>query len=316
MEVILKFKTRTSDQLSLGWQQMAKKVDWMTIHLMHDHVNELATGKPGLHWAEFILQNYLIEKRNILGRNLRMAAIAPGVGDIECSLLNDFSWPVSSIDLYEYDDALRIELRSKFSNLGVEATVHQYDLNSTKLPSLEYDLVFVSHSLHHATDLKFALESIKGSMQDDGLFIGIDYFGPTRFQVDNDTWGILEKLDLMLPDSLKINLDPSLTNQVSMAIKRLSWDEIVSYDISEAPHSSDLRNLLFSQFHVVLKRPMGGTLLRWLFNNRAGNFDEANEEHLSILRLLSFVEASFIENKIIQSDDLMFVLRKPLSLLE
>lgn len=308
----MKFKSRTSDQLSHDWQQVTRKVDWMTIHNMHNHVNELATREIGLHWAEFILQNFLIEKRNILGRDLRMAAIAPGIGDIEYSLLKDFSWPISSIDLYEYDDSLRTELEKKFKTLGVEANVHHYDLNSTELPKLKFDLIFVSHSLHHATDLKFALESINGAMREEALFIGIDYFGPTRFQIDDDIWGILENLDLILPDSLKINLDPSLPNPVSMPIKRLTWDEIIKYDISEAPHSSDLRNLLFSQFQVLLKRPMGGTLLRWLFNNRAGNFDEMNEEHVAILRLLGFIEKSLIDNKVIQSDDLMFVLKKSL----
>jgi len=48
--------------------------------------------------------------------------------------------------------------------------------------------------------------------------------------------------------------------------------EVRSADISEAVRSSDLRTLLFSNFPGIEIKPMGGTILRWLFQHRAGNF--------------------------------------------
>ena len=117
-------------------------------------------------------------------------------------------------------------------------------------------------------------------------------------------------MDRILPDNFKINLDPNQKEIATEKIKRLTWDEIIEYDISEAPHSSDLRTLLFSQFNVKLKRPMGGTLLRWLLNNRAGNFDPGDLNHIAILQLLIEIESNLIKSRNKHSDDLMFVLTR------
>ena len=55
---------------------------------------------------------------------------------------------------------------------------------------------------------------------------------------------------------------------------------------------------------------MGGTLLRWLLQNRAGNFDPDDSSDLCIVQLLQIIERKLIENREIRSDDLFFVLGK------
>lgn len=306
----MKNRSRTSDQLDAKWAEARKKVDWMTLQTMHPYVNRLATGMENLHWAEFMKITVLDTMAESQKTNLRMAAISPGTGDIEFSLLSEFKWPIASLDLYEFDDSLKESLSKKFSNFPIPVSIQHYDLNQTKLPADQYDVVFVSHSLHHATDLKFALTEIKNALKPTGKFVGIDYFGPTRFQVEYEVWEFLKKLDSLLPDQFKVNLDPRLSKLEPRPLKRLTWDEIIEYDISEAPHSNDLRTLLFSQFKVEIKNPMGGTLLRWLLNNRAGNFDETDVNHVAMLQLLTFIEEQLISSKSIASDDLLFVLSR------
>ena len=84
--------------------------------------------------------------------------------------------------------------------------------------------------------------------------------------------------------------------------------DVKDFDHTEAPRSSDLRALLFSTFPVIEKLPMGGTLLRHLLAQRAGNFQ--TESDFSILKLLFIIERELIISNRIQSDDLFFVLNK------
>jgi hypothetical protein len=60
-------------------------------------------------------------------------------------------------------------------------------------------------------------------------------------------------------------------------------------------------------FDEVEVKPMGGTLLRWLLQYRAGNFDHHSLEHRSIASLLQAYERDMIGSGVIPSDDLFFV---------
>jgi hypothetical protein len=112
-----------------------------------------------------------------------------------------------------------------------------------------------------------------------------------------------------LPDELRRNLG-SAEMRVDGTYEAPTIEAVRSADISEAVRSSDLRTLLFANFPVIEIKPMGGTILRWLLNNRAGNFDWSNPNHMCIIRLLQFIERELIHSNRMKSDDLFFVLGK------
>ena len=60
---------------------------------------------------------------------------------------------------------------------------------------------------------------------------------------------------------------------------------------------------------------MGGTILRWLLQYRAGNFKGDNPCHVAIADLLCYIEERLIRDGRIKSDDLFFVLGAPESAL-
>jgi len=151
------------------------------------------------------------------------------------------------------------------------------------------------------------LPFINRLMHKDSLFIGIEYFGPTRFQVEHDVREILDQFYSILPEELKYNIRDKT---VPPKLFYPSIDHMMKIDISESARSSDLRTMLFSNFPVIEKKPMGGTLLRWLFQFRAGNYDRSNPNHCAIAALLIELERNLISNRQVQSDDLFFVLGK------
>jgi hypothetical protein len=153
------------------------------------------------------------------------------------------------------------------------------------------------------------LEKVNRMLKPDGLFIGIDYFGPTRFQIEYDVLPIIQELFSYLPPELRRDLrTPEMS--VQEQFRAHTYAEVRRADPSESVRSSDLRTLLFATFPVIDVKPMGGTLLRWLMQDRAGNFAAGNPDHVAIARLLQFIERELIALRRIQSDDLFFVLGK------
>lgn len=279
-----------------------------------NYVNRLVSGmdlNEGGHWANYAAAKFI---RPMVGRSgsckpgLSMISIGCGSGHIEESLIRQFGWPVSRFVGLDYDAELRRVAKARFSGMDVNSDFKFLDFNNPTYADEQFDIVFTCHAIHHATDLERLLPFINGLLKTDGLIVGIDFFGPTRFQVEYEIKQIIRELDCILPPELKRDLREDIPVARDVCFATIA--EVKSADISESVRSSDLRTLLFSQFPVLEIKPMGGTLLRWLLQYRAGNFDHTNHTHCAIAGLLTYIEQTMIESRRIRSDDLFFVLGK------
>jgi SAM-dependent methyltransferase len=307
--------TATRATLSDEWKSNNLLLDWMHAPGAANSVNKMVSGKdlPTGHWAQYAKERHILPLLKRLRdsgsrqEGLRMVSLGCGSAHIEKSLISDFGWPVSILQGLEYDSELRADAQNRFKGLrDVASSFEFFDFNSSLHSMQTYDVVFCCHSIHHATDLEFFLPALNELMRDDSIFIGIDFFGPTRFQIEPEVKGIINKLDRMLPSSLRLDLRKCPPRESMVAFPSIA--EVISADITESPRSSDLRNLLFSNFPIIDIKPMGGTVLRWLLQHRAGNFDHQNPEHRCIADLLFYIEELLIEQKAVRSDDLFFVL--------
>lgn len=303
--------TASRHTLSEEWEASRSALDWMHVPGMPEYVNGLVSGKAmenGGHWALHCLERHISTMAKRLGRPLDMVALGCGDAHIEASLIEQFGWPIRSILCLERDSALRSAAQERLEQLNVSSEVDFFDFNHA-FDIGTFDIVFCCHSIHHATDIETFLCSLNGLMRDDSLLIGIDYFGPSRFQVAPEAREIIQALYDILPQHLKLDV----TNPAAAPPAVFPFTSIKTVrnaDISEAPRSSDLRAMLLANFPAIEIKPMGGTLLRWLYENRAGNFDHSNVEHRAIARLTQMIERTMIEERRIQSDDLFFVLGK------
>lgn len=311
--------TATRETLSSNWQEIRKLIDWMAAPNMAQYVNGLVSEKPleqGGHWAAYAYEKYvlpLLRRRNdSQGKDVKlsMMSLGCGSGHIDHSLISQFKWPIGSFLGLEYDRLLRQHAQNLFKTIpDCYSSFHFFDFNSGNKSNGQFDIVFVCHALHHATNLEMLLPYINNSLKEDGLLIGIDYFGPTRFQIEHDVLPIIEELFSILPPSLRRDLrDPHGKVQEKFVAPTIK--EVRDADLSEAVRSSDLRTLLFANFIVQDIRPMGGTLLRWLLQYRAGNFRHDIPEHVTIIKLLQYIEKELITQQKIKSDDLFFVLNR------
>jgi ubiquinone/menaquinone biosynthesis C-methylase UbiE len=306
-------QTSTRYTLDESWQDLQKKIDWMAAPTMADYVNGLVSGKPlseNGHWALYARDQHIIPLHARCHGKVEMVSLACGSGHIEESLIKSFNWPVSSFLGLEYDDHLRASAADRFSQIThCQSRFDFFDFNASDFSQQKFDIVFTCHSIHHATDLEGLLEKMNRMLKPSGIIVGIDYFGPTRFQIEYDVLPILEELFSYLSPELRRNLtSPEMRVQDTFTYD--TFETVRTIDPSESVRSSDLRTLLFSNFPVIDIKPMGGTLLRWLLQNRAGNFSPNNPNHVTIVRLLQFIERELIASHRIKSDDLFFVLGK------
>ncbi len=305
--------TATRATQSEEWMALNAKADWMFTPGMADYVNRLVSGIPlaaGGHWALHANKHHLQALAVKRGRPLRMLSLGCGNGHIELALIKEFGWPIGELTGLEYDSALREAAAARFGAVPeVQASFRFFDFNEP--PAVEthlYDLVFCCHALHHATDVEGTLAFAAGCMEMDGIFMGIEYLGPTRFQIEHDVLPTIRTLFDLLPPELRRNLSKGGVVEDEFAVPTIA--DVRRADISESARSSDLRTLLLANFPVIEIKPMGGTILRWLLQNRAGNFRGDNPMHVAIAQLLQTIEGQLIASKQIRSDDLFFVLSR------
>lgn len=304
-------QTATRATLDPAWIAAQAQVDWMAAPYMAEYVNGLVSGRSLAdqgHWALHALRQHIAPLAEKRGGSLSMLSLGCGNAHIERALIEQFGWPIKRLVGYEYDSALREAAGVRFASLGIDSQFEFFDFNAPPKPA-QFDLLFCCHALHHATDVEAALAFAAEAIAPGGFFIGIEYLGPTRFQIEYDVLPHIRTLFSLLPAELRRNL--SKGGLVEDQFEPPTLRDVREADPSESARSSDLRTLLLSAFPIVELKPMGGTLLRWLLQYRAGNFRHDHPEHIAIARLLQAYEKNLILSRQIRSDDLFFVLKGP-----
>lgn len=304
--------TASRNALSEGWELRRKLLDFMAVPGMASYVNGLVSGKSlneRGHWAAYAADNFVIPLSKKLGRPLRMITLGCGKATIERSLVQTHGWPIRELVGFEYDEALRRAAQAAWSEVPQVSTRFTFfDFNAPVIDvPWQPDVIFTHHALHHATDIEKLLPYLQSLMSEDCLFIGSEFLGPTRFQVPDDVKQIIIRLNDNLPLEMRRDLR---SGDVVKHVQFAQLESLMKIDPSESARSADLRTMLFALFKVVERKPMGGTLLRWLFQYRAGNFDRANPLHVAIASYLIEIEKTLIETRMIQSDDQFFVLKR------
>jgi SAM-dependent methyltransferase len=309
-EPILEGETTWRQVLDPDWDAKRRILDWKGLPQVHNYVAQLMTGRNlaerGM-WLDWTLDRHLTPLRQRLGHDLSLASFGCGPGGIEEAILRDGGWPLRKITLYEYDEALLQDARRKIQAFPIESEFLAFDFNHPPAVDRSFDVVFFCHALHHCSDLERFLPFLNRIVSPGGLILGLDYFGPPRLQMDREARRLAEAIFASLPSHLRVNLKAERVGQVDERLTLPTIQSVASYDPSEAPRSADLRSMLFSAFDVVEVLPMGGTLLRNLLADRAGNFQSEGDR--AVLDLMMMIERLAIETRLIASDDLYFVVK-------
>ncbi|MBU0579475.1 class I SAM-dependent methyltransferase, partial [Patescibacteria group bacterium] len=253
-------------------------------------------------WVSYVYNKYL----KINSSSLRCLSLGCGIGNLERHLLSlGFFRSFDAIDISK--GALR-QAKKNASEVGIKVNYKIGDLNSIRLPSNEYDVMFANMSLHHVKNLESLFNKIEKCLVKDGLFIINEYIGPDQFQYTKKQIVIINEIIEKLPKIYRKRITDKLI------LKPYFMPPSVQYmndnDPSEAIRSSDILKYSYKYFEVLEKHDYGGTISHMLLQDIAGNFNANNSKDRFALEMIIYIEGILIKEKVISSDFSFLVLRK------
>ncbi len=257
------------------------------------YINKTISGNPDINW--------LIDVKNSIIKNELDWALNLGCGDgclerhgIKLKICRNFD----STDISP--KAIRVA-KEKTEKEGIkDVNYFVCDTKNLKLTIDKYDVVFAAMSLHHFGNLENVFNEIKGSLKKDSFFIFNEYIGPSRFQWTDKQLEIINDLLDILPKSLRI--DHLQNKTIKEIVMRMTIEEMIQMDPSEAIRSDEIMPLVEERFKVVKKVDYGGTILFMLLHGIIPNFDTTDPKDKVILDLLIKKEKKLIDEKVIPSD--------------
>jgi SAM-dependent methyltransferase len=279
------------------------RTNWMGHIEVGRHINRACTDSAERVWVEYFRETYLAGRRAASVLNLGC-----GEGALERDLVaRDFADSYTGYDLSgpcierANDTVGREHPRARFV---------QADLNHVELPRGEFEVAFFSHSLHHIERLEHLCEETRAALQPGGFLLVNEFIGPTRMQWTQKQMSICNRLLDALSESLRLDVTRLPERVPKAPVARLSHAEWLRCDPSECVRSADIIPVLTQSFEILERRDFGGTVLQKMLENVVGNFDEANDDHSTIIRLLITFESMLIEEGVLPSD-FTFIIARP-----
>jgi SAM-dependent methyltransferase len=285
------------------WSQKATPEDWENRKLLNwclhpyvekQHINKMISGYADINWFIYLKNKYVPKK---LDYGLDLGC---GSGWLEglclkneiCERMDAFDIAAGATKIARENAAT--QKLEEFINYEVR------DINKISLDHGKYDIVFTPSSAHHFKELEHIFQEIHNSLKPSGLFILVEYIGPSQFQWTDKQLHIINDLLNLLPVKYRNNI--RIPGLVKERVERRSIEFMNAHDPSEAVRSAEIVPILEKYFKIVEKRDFGGTLLHMLLHDVIGNFDERKEEDIAFLGLLCYFEKILIKERVLPSD--------------
>ena len=282
------------------WSKMAQGASpmssWTDSPTVLSHVNRMISGDPNVVWLEYVCRKYLIRDGSGVARGL---SIGCGGGALErqarqmgaCERIDAYDIAQGAIDLAE-----QTAVQAGISGISYAVA----NLNELRLSENMYDVVFASSSVHHIANLESLFANVGKCLKPRGLFILLEYVGPSQFQLTDKATRIINDLLEILP--LTCRERSSLPGEYVIRFERNTVEQMNASDPSEAIRSADILPLLTQTFTILEKKDYGGTINHLLLKDIVQNFEAGSPERASILNLLLYLEMLLVKEKVITSD--------------
>lgn len=244
----------------------------------------------------------LIQKRRPEMRFGRVLEIGCGPGNL--SRLFAKNYFCGSIDAFDIAPGNIRLAREKAAGEGIK-NINFYlgDANTLKLPAEKYDLILVSHSLHHILNLENLFSQAEQALTPDGLFWADDYCGPNRMQWTAKQLYYINEILSILPDKYKVRND-GLSRKNSA--ERIPLEAFLRNDPSEGVRALDILPVANNYLDVKETVFWGGSILYELLLYIVHNFDEKDTADRALLELIFFMEQRLIKEGVLESNFVAF----------
>jgi SAM-dependent methyltransferase len=276
---------------------------WMANPMVRACVNGRASGNSGRDSYARLVQ-LLTEVGWVLPVE-RAVSLCCGTGELERGLAGlGIAHRILGYDLAE--SAIG-KARAQAAAAGLSHLEYEVrDLEREGLGQRNVDLIFAHSGVHHISRLEELFDEVHAALRPGGIFHLNEYVGPDRFQWTDQQIAEINHFLESLPERYRRlpggGLRPLLTRPTVL--------EMLKYDPSEAVRSSEIERLVTERFHIIERRPLGGTLLHMALHDIAQNFDPAEKEDRIHLQRLIDREDRLIADSVLGSDFLVLVAKR------
>jgi SAM-dependent methyltransferase len=188
--------------------------------------------------------------------------------------------------------------QSEEQGLADRVNYHVADLNAITLEPNKYDIVFSGMALHHIVNLEHVFSVLKKSLKPDGLFVLVEFVGPSQFQWTDKQLRIINEILELLPDRLKTD---ARSGELKKQCARPTIESMNTSDPSEAIRSNDILPLVYKMWAVEERVDFGGTIAHMLLDGIISNFS-ASQEDVTVLKLIEYLDDVLIREGVLPSD--------------
>ena len=290
------------------WSQMAKQqiglFHWSDSSIVMQYINKCISDNPDVGWFQYACEKYILKGSKGVNSGL---SIGCGSGALErhCRMINACQ-TIDAIDLAEgaIKEAKKLAQEQKITGINYKVQ----NIENISLPKEKYDVVFASSAIHHVKNLEALFEQVRSSLKPFGLFIMLEYVGPSQFQFTKKSCDLINELLNILPQEYrKLSSDPTKTKN---KFTKTTIEMMNISDPSEAIRSAEIIPLLSRYFTILEKKDYGGTILHMLLQDIMANFNHDDYKDQAVLKLLIFLENILIREKVIDSDFTFLVASK------
>ncbi len=299
-----RFKRRSSqpaEQLvAQHWGRMAKEApklySWTESPIVLSQINRLISGDPETGWLKYACEKYLLDNGKGVERGL---SIGCGSGALERQARTMGACQI--MDAYDLAPEAIEEARGLAVKEGIDGINYQArNLEDLDLPKRYYDVVFASSSIHHIKNLEGLFRQVKKGIKPGGMFIMLEYVGPSQFQFTPKAVQIINEILALLPPQYRVRSSQPAEQKTEFRVSPIEY--MNATDPSEAVRAAEILPLLQRWFSIIEKRDFGGTINHMLLQDIIHNFDDGTPEGAGMLALLLFLENLLIQEKVIESD--------------
>jgi ubiquinone/menaquinone biosynthesis C-methylase UbiE len=282
------------------WSKMATEgaqvTSWTESPLVVTNINRLVSGDVGTGWLKHACETYLLKDGRGVERGL---SIGCGTGALERQARTMGACQV--MDAYDLAPGAVEEARRQAEQEGIDGISYEVrNLEALDLPRHHYDVVFASSSIHHIRSLEHLFDQIRRTLRPGGVFVMLEYVGPSQFQFTPKAVRIINEILAVLPPRFRRMASRPGEEKTEFRVSPIEY--MNATDPSEAVRSAEILPLLQRRFSILEKRDFGGTINHMLLQDIIQNFDDGTPEGEGMLALLLYFEMLLIEERVLDSD--------------
>ncbi|GAA0731973.1 hypothetical protein GCM10009430_44710 [Aquimarina litoralis] len=269
--------------------------NWWIIPKVQKRWNLLITGDPNLEYEDFVMQNYLNERKD-----LKMLSLGSGICSHELTFAGyDNFKEILCLDINEvlFDQARKIAHDKGLKSINFQIQ----DLYNYEFPENYFDIVLFHASLHHFKDIENLVgKKIKKTLKSDGKLIINEFVGADRLQFPKHqiiaTNIALQSIPKSYRKRFKLNIYKNKFYGSGMI-------RMILADPSECVDSSQIIPSIHKHYKTIYEASYGGNLLPNVLKDIAHHFVTLNDEKEQILDGLFEYEDTYIKT---HSSDFVF----------